>query len=361
LQDKEHFIKLSVELFNVDNFKKRYDALLGQFTGNVQITPIIKKQMVDDAVNELNARLEMFNAGIIDYDDFKSEWDKLSEYMSSNGIDTAKIAQQFGESIKSELENALQNALNVDATDTDGFIKQMKGMKSTLEDIGASSQEVFTTLYDAGENAFNRLKELYDEGFIDKEKYKQLVDELKEKLKEFGIDIPLNKTTGEVSQNLQDATDAVANLGSAFSALGEMQEDPALKVAGIVAQAIANIALGAGKAIAQAGEMGPWGWIAFGAAIMAQMAGMIAQIHSATQYAEGGIVQGSTTQGDKILARVNAGEMILNQRQQSRLFNMIDHGQMYGSDGPQVSNVRIKGSDIYLALKNYGKITNKTL
>lgn len=361
LEDKEHFIQLSLELFNVSTFKARYDKLLKEFSNNIEIIPVIKKQMLDDAANELNAKLELFNAGIINFDELKSEWDKLTEYMSSNGIDTSKFSREFISSLKSELENAIQSSLSFDATNINGFVKQLSDLKSKMLDMGASSQEVFTTLYAAGESAFNQLKDLYDKGFIDKTKYNELIDELRDELKELGIDIPLNKTTGEVSQNLQDATDAVANLGSAFSALGEMQEDPALKVAGIVAQAIANIALGAGKAIAQAGDMGPWGWIAFGAAIMAQMAGMIAQIHSATQYAEGGIVGGSTTMGDKVIARLNAGEMVLNSTQQSRLFNMIDHGNLIENDGPQVSTVRIKGSDIFLALKNYGKVTNKKL
>jgi len=41
---------------------------------------------------------------------------------------------------------------------------------------------------------------------------------------------------------------------------------------------------------------------------------MIAQVHSLSGYAEGGIIQGKTTIGDRNLARVNAGEMILNHR-----------------------------------------------
>ena len=77
-------------------------------------------------------------------------------------------------------------------------------------------------------------------------------------------------------------------------------------------------------------------------------------------FAEGGIVKGSTTMGDQILVRANKNEAILNTRQQARLFNMIDHGQMYNNVEPQVSTVRIKGSDIYLSLKNYSKISGKT-
>ena len=187
---------------------------------------------------------------------------------------------------------------------------------------------------------------------------------IKEQMEADGLTVevePELKSTKQFNKNLNDISDAVNSIGDAFGSIGDMTDDPMLKVAGIIAQSIANIALGAGKAIAQAGDMGPWGWIAFGASIMAQMAAMIAQVHSATGYAEGGIIQGNHTMGDQLLAKVNSGEMILNQRQQARLFNMIDHGQMYGGGEPQVTTVRVKGSDLYLALKNYGKITNKTL
>ena len=97
--------------------------------------------------------------------------------------------------------------------------------------------------------------------------------------------------------------------------------------------------------------------------VSAMMAAMTAQ-HAASDalqaFAEGGIVKGSTTMGDQILVRANKNEAILNTRQQARLFNMIDHGQMYNNVEPQVSTVRIKGSDIYLSLKNYSKISGKT-
>ena len=76
-------------------------------------------------------------------------------------------------------------------------------------------------------------------------------------------------------------------------------------------------------------------------------------------FAEGGIVKGSTTMGDGVLVRMNAGEMALNNRQQQRLFDIIDHGNMYGENMPTVSTVKVAGSDIYLALKNYGKIKGK--
>ena len=94
---------------------------------------------------------------------------------------------------------------------------------------------------------------------------------------------------------------------------------------------------------------------------------MTAMIEAAKQkapgYNSGGIYLGGTSFGDKGLARLNKGEMILNMSQQANLFDAINSGQMGGS-GKQILNIgfdRIRGSDIYLSLKNHMKSTGKKL
>ena len=49
------------------------------------------------------------------------------------------------------------------------------------------------------------------------------------------------------------------------------------------------------------------------ASIVATITGLFASFSG--KFADGGIVSGNSFHGDKILARVNAGEMILNQKQ----------------------------------------------
>ena len=97
------------------------------------------------------------------------------------------------------------------------------------------------------------------------------------------------------------------------------------------------------------------------AAIMASVAavlsviGMIAgAVSKAKKNAAGGIISGSTHVGDNILARVNAGEMVLNKRQQSHLFNMLDKGTVATTSNAQPElSFRIKGEDLVGAIKNY--------
>jgi hypothetical protein len=91
------------------------------------------------------------------------------------------------------------------------------------------------------------------------------------------------------------------------------------------------------------------------ASIIATVASIFASL---PKFAEGGIIGGGKSMfGDKIIARVNPGEMILNKRQQKNLFDMLDNGG-YGNSSQSVS-FRIKGSDLYGTLKNFSKTQAK--
>jgi hypothetical protein len=67
------------------------------------------------------------------------------------------------------------------------------------------------------------------------------------------------------------------------------------------------------------------------ALITAITAGNISKIKSAPAFEQGGIVPGTSFTGDNVTARVNSGEMILNQRQQGNLFEAINSGGAGGS------------------------------
>ena len=99
----------------------------------------------------------------------------------------------------------------------------------------------------------------------------------------------------------------------------------------------------------------------FVAAMLAEMAAVHASAMGLQALAGGGIVQGSTTVGDRVFARLNAGEMVLNSGQQARLFRMINSGVIGTNNNELTGVVRVKGSDLYLTLKNYNKITGKKL
>jgi hypothetical protein len=76
------------------------------------------------------------------------------------------------------------------------------------------------------------------------------------------------------------------------------------------------------------------------------------------KFANGGIVGGGSTSGDNMLARVNSGEMIFNGGQQRRLFD-IANGKGGGAPQQSIVSTKVRGEDMYLAIKNYMRSKNK--
>lgn len=102
------------------------------------------------------------------------------------------------------------------------------------------------------------------------------------------------KSTGRLQKTMQGLSQSISSVGSAFSSIGGAIEMPELNVAGTIAQAIANIIAGFASASAQSSSMGPWAWVAFTLAGVAEIAGVIASIKNMAKFADGGIVSGPT-------------------------------------------------------------------
>ena len=159
----------------------------------------------------------------------------------------------------------------------------------------------------------------------------------------------------KLKKTINTTANVVGTIGQAFNAI----EDPAAKVAGVVAQAIANVALAYSDALAktQAEKFNIWGFIAASAAAMVSMGTTIASIHSATGYAEGGIVKGNTYSTDSIPIMANAGEVILNRAQSGVLASQLE-GSASGFRNGQIVG-RIEGEKIVLVANRYFRRTGQ--
>lgn len=111
----------------------------------------------------------------------------------------------------------------------------------------------------------------------------------------------------------------------------------------------------AGEAIAGSASAGPLGWITAGAAV----ASILATFASIPAFAGGGIYEGGSTIGDLNLARVNAGEMILNPMQQGNLFRLLDGGYNMSANNGGTVSFKIHGRDLEGVLQNYTNQKNK--
>lgn len=124
-------------------------------------------------------------------------------------------------------------------------------------------------------------------------------------------------------------------------------------VAAAIPQIVALTTAKKGEAIASgvasAAQTPFVGWLLAGAAAAA----VVAALASIPSFSTGGIFAGNSTIGDMNLARVNAGEMILNNRQQRNLFNLLNGNGVIGSAGGGQVEFKIKGKELVGVLANY--------
>lgn len=297
--------------------------------------------------------------------------------------DAEKAAEKYKENLKklqekqgdikttpsqSSYENAIgQNDYNTKTIDgiknqmdfNDQLIKQLEDLKKAYEELGMTGE---TSYQDINEQIGKVQKEQSNLGNSAKG--------MKEQSDKFD----------KQKESLQGLADVSSSVGSGFSTLGNIFKQTgddataaAMNVIGITAQATAEIIPNIIKLIgAKQGEAMANGTasasalpfpanIAAIASIIATVVSTFANIMSAVgAFADGGIVGGGNLHGDKVLARLNGGEMVLNRTQQAKLFRTIESGNI-GNQSTSVSQVnwKIKGSDLYGALTNYKSIKSK--
>jgi hypothetical protein len=185
------------------------------------------------------------------------------------------------------------------------------------------------------------------------------LDEVKNRVEDFKGNNAAKKQAKDAQDMLrswQAAAGAVSSVGGALQQI----EDPTAKILGIIAQAVANVALGFAQATAAPAttSAGVFGWIAAAVAGTATMISTIAAIKSATSanFAQGGIVPGSSYSGDNIRAYgLNSGELILSMAQQNTIADRLTSSPM---DNLNLS-ATIDAEQIRLVLNNRGRRTGR--
>ena len=94
-------------------------------------------------------------------------------------------------------------------------------------------------------------------------------------------------------------------------------------------------------------------------AMAATVAGLAAAIASIPKFADGGIFTGNSTIGDMNIARVNSGEMILNNRQQRNLFNLLNGNGSISNNNVKEIKLKIEGRDLVSVINSENFRTSK--
>lgn len=163
------------------------------------------------------------------------------------------------------------------------------------------------------------------------------------------VESALSNLSGTFDSDSQNAFSYFANIiqGAAQAATAIMALIPAKKAE---ANANAEAAVtGAASSVASIPFVGA-------AMAVAAVAGVIASLAAIPKFAQGGIIGGSSFYGDRLLARVNSGEMILNKEQQKSLYQMTS-----GENDINITSFKVRGDELFLVLKNYMKKTGKKL
>lgn len=320
--------------------------------------------------DSLEEKKEAYEEAMAIYNERGGQWDKRAYEQSKEVYMLARNEKQIRDEILDYIEKERQKLKGV------GDIQKELNKGAT---VGTGEKKGPTDLQLAAFNAegwaneevkglHNKLRQAIESG--DKIKIKNIEIDLDEAIDE----AKLPDLSKKIKEN-EDFADSLSAIGNAFGSMSSMADGAAGSILSYfgnlmssVAAAIPAIdALNAKKkeesvANTEAAVTGAASSVAsipfVGAALaVAAIASVLAALANIPKYATGGIVGGSSFFGDHMIARVNSGEMILNQSQQGKLFNMINNGG--GSNHITVDGeARVSGKAMYITIRNYMKANN---
>lgn len=350
------------------------------------------KKNLQDALNNVPFN---FNPSLVD--DIKKEIKMLEDteyFLKINIHPELDIPKNSIQGIQDEIS---QKTKQLNLLDARKDIDQINQLKQEIESLqkkqekakSVTGQGLFTNEGSQKDisNKISKKKAELEVAVVGSDEYKQLIKEIQElKGKKTQIDIqveddsltPAEKKLKKLKKASEGTTETIQAMGSMFESVGKMTDDETAMVmqglasiTGSIAEAVPAIMslVGAKSAEAIANGLAESSKVKFPANIpaiattIATIMSVISTIASvAGSFAEGGIISGGSQIGDQMVAKVNSGEMIINGKQQQNLWKAISTGNLGGQreNTVSVTNVRVKGSDLYLALKNYSKVKSKS-
>lgn len=163
------------------------------------------------------------------------------------------------------------------------------------------------------------------------------------------------KENEEYAKSLGDINTVILSMSNIMSNNADNMGQWALQSLGSISQMIIQLqALATAQGVASASSVPFPGSLAAIATVVSTIMGIFSSL---PKFAEGGIVSGGSYFGDRLLVRVNSGEMILNQTQQRNLYNLVESPR----ENISINIDKVRGADIYMSLSNYMKQTGKKL
>lgn len=338
---------------DITKLQKQVDTLTkGQVTIEAKVAPSYivkgsdddKRQSLQNAQSIINQINEDFNNGLItSREQAKTQVAAINEELAKLGLKPIHIH------FESDFEK-MMNKINDGFSNVDSIISTVDSIQSLSNAIseGASAWEIFKQTVSTVESVLSTVSTVMSAVNT----IQQLFNTTKSASAAVSASETAATTAAATAQEGKAAvdTESVATTTAATVALKAQEAAYLDMAAAAIYAAHASIPF-AGVGIASG-------------LVSAMMAAMSAQ-HAATlamaAFKDGGIVGGSSFYGDKVIARLNSGEMVLSKKQQTNLFNAIDNGMFgFGKTENATINFKLKGSDIYGSLKNFTNIKSKS-
>ena len=281
---------------------------------------------------------EYFDLGLIGRAQAQSMIDGLNKQLAAAGI-TAKV------SLDLEVEE-------------DKLEDQLSGLESTIEkmntigDVASGVVGSMNSIYEAFANLNDKLEDAqngWESFFAIFQTGMQILDGA------VGIITAINTIMGILNATKQKQA-SITQQETATTMANTAAEGA--NTAAKISSAAASGALASGEAASSVASVPFVGPILAVAAVATVMAAIIAMLASLKGFADGGIVGGNSRTGDKILARLNSGELVLNDEQQNKLWNMINGTSNSGSMSGDVRFV-LEGDQLVGLIENHTKIQSK--
>ena len=390
----EEKAKAQIEAINAElqklGLKPIEIKLKGKWDGVFDID-IDTKHLVDqydDAVKKINDIVKGYNIGIIDEETAKKQIEAINAELQKLGLKPIDIklnpkgkwdgAFDKDNDTKTAVDSVVQayslklidkdyakeaiDAINVERInanlppihlnlDVEG-VKEGISQAMQMFDAVSSLGNVVSSINSVYES-FKNLQDAMDEAENGWERFMVGFEAGMQIMSVFTTVLGTINTLMTTFQTIQELVTAAKIKDAAASSVQTAADEAAAAATMTKAGAnMAETATGAGKAVSWLPIVGPILAIAAIGAIMGVMLGVM----SKSKFANGGIVSNASKIGDFNIARVNGGEMILNNRQQANLFNMLDHNRIdKTSTSPQNVSFRIQGDTLVGVIDNYNK------
>ena len=316
-------------------------------TNNTKEQPVFKEDAVtiEDMTNNVNILTSKLNKLDINTAEFEEVSKQLEGWKDKLSAVDEKLKK------KEEVKPKFEKGSIADYQD------QIAAINEQLQNQNLSMDVRLDLLTDK-ENLEKQVQELNNPLKVKEDAEKAAEEAEKERAKQ------QEERKSKQIEGYQAIGDAASAMGQLMSAAGAEGAAAAMQIVATTANATAQMIpkimalIGAKKGEAMANGTASAAALPFPAniaaiaSIIATVVSTFASIFSTVgAFAGGGIIQGASTHGDQLLARVNAGEMILNGSQQARLFNLLDGGT--GSNMSGQVEFKISGSALKGVLRNY--------